>query len=314
MTVRLFLLCTSIAVAAMTQEVADATEVEVKPSCDVEDITHDEAKVSLLQTAFQHVRDSGKELGKDHGAEAEQGRQLPLGGYATFNADGSFVSNNPFDAFGDWMSEEEISNLPPYTGVKVIGAGLSRTGTVSFCLALGILGYRCDHGEEIQQNAAEIELLDLGDVNHTITEQFFESHYIEATADAPLNQHYKTYLEIWPEAKVVLTLYPGEAMDGGAAGWADSINRWANGPHQYHDFDAGSEICFNGCCSPVDGPLSEQQIETCIVSYNAWAAEVKASVPADQLLVFNDADGWEPLCSFLGLPIPTVPFPEATNH
>jgi len=319
MTVRLFLLCTSIAVAAMTQEVADATEVEVKPSCDVEDITHDGAEVSLLQTAFQHVRDSGKELGKDWAAHLFE--LPPGGGNATYNADGSFVSNNPVDQFGDLMTEEEISNLPPYTGLKVIGAGLSRTGTVSFCLALGILGYRCDHGRGMQGNSTNMEQLALGDLNHTIMEQLFESHYIEATADTPWNQHYETYLQIWPEAKVVLTLYPGEAMGGGAAGWADSLNRYANAafanPVPYNlafmDFDANPTLCTNGCCTPWDGTMSEQQIESCIVSYNAWNAEVKATVPADQLLVFSDADGWEPLCSFLGHPIPTVPFPDA-NH
>ena len=36
---------------------------------------------------------------------------------------------------------------------------------------------------------------------------------------------------------------------------------------------------------------------------------VKSVVPADQLLVFNPKDGWEPLCKFLNVPIPDVPFP-----
>lgn len=62
MTVYLVFVCMSVAVvAAISQDLAYLTEVEVKPSGDVEDGTHDEAKVSLLQTAFQHVRDSGKE-------------------------------------------------------------------------------------------------------------------------------------------------------------------------------------------------------------------------------------------------------------
>ena len=38
-------------------------------------------------------------------------------------------------------------------------------------------------------------------------------------------------------------------------------------------------------------------------------AEVKQHVPADRLLVFNVAEGWEPLCEFLGCEVPTHPFP-----
>lgn len=33
------------------------------------------------------------------------------------------------------------------------------------------------------------------------------------------------------------------------------------------------------------------------------------SVPPDQLLVFSVAEGWDPLCAFLGVPVPSVPFP-----
>ena len=35
--------------------------------------------------------------------------------------------------------------------------------------------------------------------------------------------------------------------------------------------------------------------------HNDWVREV---VPKDRLLEFNPADGWEPLCKFLGVPVP----------
>ena len=37
--------------------------------------------------------------------------------------------------------------------------------------------------------------------------------------------------------------------------------------------------------------------------------EVKANVPADRLLVYDVREGWEPLCKFLGKPIPSEPVP-----
>ncbi len=32
-------------------------------------------------------------------------------------------------------------------------------------------------------------------------------------------------------------------------------------------------------------------------------------IPADRLLVFNVAEGWDPLCQFLEVPVPDTPFP-----
>jgi hypothetical protein len=37
--------------------------------------------------------------------------------------------------------------------------------------------------------------------------------------------------------------------------------------------------------------------------------EVKAAVPAESLLVFSVKEGWEPLCNFLGEPVPDEAFP-----
>lgn len=51
--------------------------------------------------------------------------------------------------------------------------------------------------------------------------------------------------------------------------------------------------------------------ESAIAAYRANDAKVRAEVPADRLLVFTPADGWEPLCAFLGRPVPNAPFPRS---
>lgn len=48
-------------------------------------------------------------------------------------------------------------------------------------------------------------------------------------------------------------------------------------------------------------------------TYNQWIEHVKSNVPAENLLVFNAKQGWEPLCTFLNVPIPTVPYPSSNN-
>ena len=37
---------------------------------------------------------------------------------------------------------------------------------------------------------------------------------------------------------------------------------------------------------------------------------VKNTIPKENLLVWNLKDGWEPLCTFLNVPIPDVPIPK----
>jgi Sulfotransferase domain len=44
------------------------------------------------------------------------------------------------------------------------------------------------------------------------------------------------------------------------------------------------------------------------------ALQVKAAVPADRLLVYSVTEGWEPLCKFLGVPVPDTPFPRKNDR
>lgn len=41
--------------------------------------------------------------------------------------------------------------------------------------------------------------------------------------------------------------------------------------------------------------------------------KVRSLVPKEQLLEMNLSDGWEPLCKFLGVPVPDEPFPRAND-
>jgi len=41
---------------------------------------------------------------------------------------------------------------------------------------------------------------------------------------------------------------------------------------------------------------------------------VKATIPANRLLVYQVRDGWEPLCAFLGVAVPDEPFPRTNDR
>src|SRR3546814_12139540 len=51
-----------------------------------------------------------------------------------------------------------------------------------------------------------------------------------------------------------------------------------------------------------------------IAYYHQHIADVKASVPAEQLLVYSVDQGWAPLCAFLGLPEPGGAFPNVNDR
>jgi hypothetical protein len=47
--------------------------------------------------------------------------------------------------------------------------------------------------------------------------------------------------------------------------------------------------------------------------YNQHNDEVKRRVPPERLLVYEVKEGWEPLCAFLGVPVPEEPFPRLND-
>jgi len=50
-----------------------------------------------------------------------------------------------------------------------------------------------------------------------------------------------------------------------------------------------------------------------IAVFQAHIEEVKRTVPPERLLVYEVKQGWEPLCRFLGVPVPETPFPHVND-
>ena len=48
-------------------------------------------------------------------------------------------------------------------------------------------------------------------------------------------------------------------------------------------------------------------------TFNDWQASVVAECPKHKLLVHEAKDGWAPLCAFLGVPVPDVPYPRVND-
>jgi sulfotransferase family protein len=50
-----------------------------------------------------------------------------------------------------------------------------------------------------------------------------------------------------------------------------------------------------------------------VKAFNAHNEDVRRSVPRERLLVYESGEGWEPLCAFLGVPVPATPYPKVNT-
>ena len=207
--------------------------------------------------------------------------------------------------------------------LKVIGAGLGRTGTHSVQLALNQLGFPCYHMVEVIMNKENKGHLDFwrkianapAGSQHDWEEVF--SKYT-ATVDFPGCAVWRELMQAYPDAKVLLTLHPKEAE-----AWYDSVAAtiwFTESKWQFKVLELltpfgrkfGDMIEKLAWKRTLQGAMPDRS--KAIARYAAWAEEVKAAVPADRLLVFKADEGWEPLCAFLGVAVPDPPFPHANDR
>jgi hypothetical protein len=203
--------------------------------------------------------------------------------------------------------------------VKVIGAGVGRTGTMSLKAALEQLGFGpCFHGRHVLDHpdrlpqwlaAAAGEPVDL-------TELF--AGY-QSTMDWPGAALWRQLVPTFPDARVILTIRD-------AAGWYDSVARTI-----YPMFGSRSDPRAQRAREVVpglgemtaftrqliwDGPFFGGRFEDrdhAIAVYEAHNAAVRQEVPADRLLVCEPDVGWPALCDFLGVAVPDEPYPHLND-
>jgi hypothetical protein len=67
-------------------------------------------------------------------------------------------------------------------------------------------------------------------------------------------------------------------------------------------------LIWNGT---FDGRFEEREHAINVFQKNIDRA--KKVIPPDKLLVFQATDGWEPLCTFLDVPVPQGPYPHVNE-
>lgn len=194
--------------------------------------------------------------------------------------------------------------------LQVVGAGFGRTGTHSLKEALGELGLGpCYHMiEVIQDPDRRVPQWVAAAEGRPDWDAIFDGYV--STVDWPSGGYWKEILAHYPDAKVILSSRSPESwFDSFSETIAWLLNTPATLPPHLQPWlrmvnELVTERTFGGRATDRDHAIAV---------FEAYEADVKASVPADRLLVFRAADGWEPLCRFLGKPVPATPYPRSNT-
>jgi hypothetical protein len=202
--------------------------------------------------------------------------------------------------------------------MKILGVGLSRTGTASLHSALKILGFSSLHFDTIRLN----NVIDGSDTQPN----FRRYDDVDAVTDLPAAYFYEELILAYPDCKCILTIrdvdtwwrsisrhfnehYPvigpdlslKRRLEIGLRRWVRVARRnettdWNRFRIRLRNLVYGSTVAYEYLYKK---------------KYQEHQHRVMNTVPAERLLVMDipSGDGWEQLCPFLGVPIPPMPFP-----
>lgn len=201
--------------------------------------------------------------------------------------------------------------------MKVIGAGFGRTGTLSLKLALEQLGFDpCYHMREVvMKNRAHAPLFTAAAQGKPVDWKAVFVKY-QATVDWPGCTFYKQLMEVYPDAKVLLSVRDSAKWYESAFNTIFQVSK--NGfPRWMRVFFPGlggmgemvQALIWQGT---FGGRFTDR--DYAIEVFNRHNEEVKRTVPPERLLVYDVKEGWEPLCRFLQVPVPKdTPFPRLND-
>ena len=186
--------------------------------------------------------------------------------------------------------------------LKVVGAGVGRTGTHSLKIALEqLLGGTCHHMVEVFAHPDEVPVWTDAINGKSIDWPALMQGY-RAQVDWPGGSFWPELSAANPDALVLLSTRDPDA--------------W---------FTSCSNTIFAGLRQMVDGGdqwmaamlrlfkerFSDQiqDRDAMVAAYEKHNDAVRAAIPEERLLEWTPSDGWEPICERLGVPVPSEPFP-----
>jgi len=191
--------------------------------------------------------------------------------------------------------------------LRVVGAGLGRTGTSSLKAALELLlGGRCYHMYELRERPADVARWERALAGEPLDwEEVFGD--FRATVDWPAASFWPELAAAYPDAVVLLS------RRASAADWWASMEKTIvallREPPPEDDPQLARQRRMTRAI--LAARLDERwwERERALAAYERHNERVRSEVPAARLIEWAAGDGWGPLCERLGLPEPQDPFP-----
>ena len=132
----------------------------------------------------------------------------------------------------------------------------------------------------------------------------------ESAVDWPTAGFFRELFSAYPLAKFVLTVRSPERW---TESFSETIFKLLAGRDQApEEMQAWLEMAV-GVVDKTDFPQG-LDLAALMKAFSAHNDAVRATIPAQQLLIYEVKEGWVPLCAFLDLPVPTEPFPRTNDR
>lgn len=215
------------------------------------------------------------------------------------------------------MSDDENKTS---SGIRLVCAGLGRTGTLSLTEALTTLGYKPYHYIDFSHSKEWADLAK-GETDSSMVIDAIVNGGYDAVLENPTCDIYTDILAKYPDAKVVLTVR--DTPQAFEKSWKILMDTMVvterNFSWHFPSFFQWIPLFenlkhvrkFMGTThlGLPPGALAhgwrDQPQSWLAEQYEKHNAHVIANVAPEKLLVFNVKQGWEPLCKFLECEVPT---------
>lgn len=193
-------------------------------------------------------------------------------------------------------------------GLRIIGSGFGRTGTMSTKMALEQLGFGpCHHMVEVMGNPSQPPHWDALAAGQDVDWSDVFTGYA-SQVDFPGASVWHELSIAFPDARVIHTERPEEDWWASYSATIGKFFAHREGlplpPPVAAIFETMDRLLVKGLFGGLDR-------ESSIAAYRRNNEKVRATIPADRLLIFNPAEGWEPICRFLDTPVPETEFPRS---
>lgn len=189
--------------------------------------------------------------------------------------------------------------------IRVVGAGLPRTGTSSQKKAFEkLLGGKCCHMSAIPGHP-----FDLGEgwrkaiAGEKVNWEQMMAPYV-AAVDWPASLFWKDLSDTFPDALVLLSVRNNPEE------WWESVNKTIMKHARIaseQEWNEGTDLMK--LFEKFTGTVNWDDPEGMKKAYIRHNAKVRESIPSDRLLEWHPSEGWEPICKALDLEVPDQPFP-----